>query len=201
MRILLHEQGSEEWLKSRLGCPSASMFDKLITGTGKPSTSAETYINQLIAEVITGKGTEFKVNEWMQRGTELEPLARGYYELATDNDVTEVGFCMHDTMACGASPDGLVGDNGGLEIKCPAPSTHVKYLRDGVLPAQYKQQVMGCLWITEREWWDFVSFHEEMPALLVRVFRDDKYIKALEAEVFKAVETIENEVERLRKMQ
>ena len=201
MRIMGYEQGSEAWLMSRLGCPSGSQFDKLITSTGKPSTSADTYINQLIAEIMTNKPTEVKVNEWMQRGTELEPKAREYYELASGNDVTEVGFCMHDTAQCGVSPDGLVGADGGLEIKCPAPSTHVKYLRDGKLPVAYKQQVMGCLWITGRSWWDFVSYHESMPALLIRVERDEDYIKALETEVLKAVDTIQTEVKRLKEMQ
>jgi dihydrofolate reductase len=136
----------------------------------------------------------------MQRGTELEPLARNFYELMTDNEVTEVGFCMHDQAQCGISPDGLIGDEGGLEIKCPAPQTHVKYLRDNKLPTQYKQQVQGCLWITGREWWDFVSFHESMPVMTVRVQRDDDYIQLLEAEVLKAVETIETEVNRLKEM-
>ena len=102
---------------------------------------------------------------------------------------------------CGVSPDGLVGADGGLEIKCPAPSTHVKYLRDGKLPVAYKQQVMGCLWITGRSWWDFVSYHESMPALLIRVERDEDYIKALETEVLKAVDTIQTEVKRLKEMQ
>lgn len=200
MRVFDVEQGSQEWLDLRLGCPSGSQFSNLITSTGKPSTSADTYINQLIAEKLTGRPTEVKVTEWMQRGTELEPLARNFYELMTDNEVSEVGFCMHDQHQCGISPDGLIGDEGGLEIKCPAPQTHVKYLRENKLPTQYKQQVQGCLWITGREWWDFVSFHESMPVMTVRVQRDDDYIQLLETEVLKAVETIETEVNRLKEM-
>lgn len=201
MRVIDHEQGTQEWLNSRLGCPSGSGFSNLITATGKPSTSAEAYINQLIAEKLTERTTEVKVNEWMQRGTELEPLARQYYELSTGLEVQEVGFCKHDTMECGVSPDGLVGEDGGLEIKCPAPHTHVKYLRDDKLPVVYKQQVMGCLWITGREWWDFVSYHETMPVLQVRVYRDEDYIAKLEDHVLAACETIEYETERLRNMQ
>ena len=196
-----HEQGTQEWLNSRLGCPSGSGFSNLITATGKPSTSAEAYINQLIAEKLTERTTEVKVNEWMQRGTELEPLARQYYELSTGLEVQEVGFCKHDTMECGVSPDGLVGLDGGLEIKCPAPHTHVAYLRDGGLPIKYKQQVMGCLWITEREWWDFVSYHETMPVLQVRVYRDEDYITLLAEEVWDACDAIQNEYKRLRNMQ
>lgn len=200
MRVLNHEQGTQEWLTSRLGCPSGSGFDKLITSTGKPSTQSEGYINQLIAELITGKPTEFKVTEAMERGTELESMAREFYELASGNEVQEVGFCMHDVLRCGVSPDGLVGEDGGLEIKCPAPHNHVAYLREGKLPTKYKQQVMGCLWVTGRDWWDFVSYHESMPALIVRVHRDEDFINALATEVAKAVDTIDIEVNRLKEM-
>lgn len=200
MRMIKHEQGTQEWLRSRLGCPSGSGFDKIISASGKPSTQSEGYINQLIAELLTGETTEIKVTEWMQRGTELEPIAREFYELASGNNVDEVGFCKHDTLECGVSPDGLIGDDGGLEIKCPAPATHIAYLRGGVLPTKYKQQVMGCMWVTGRQWWDFVSYHESMPALIVRVSRDDDYITLLADEVAKAVDTIQSEVNRLRKL-
>ena len=201
MRMIDHEQGTPEWLQSRLGCPSGSGFANLITATGKPSSSADAYINQLVAELLTGQPTEFKVNEWMQRGTDLEPTAREYFELSSGKSVVQVGFCKHDTLECGVSPDGLVGTNGGLEIKCPAPHTHVAYLRDGGVPTKYKQQVMGCLWITGREWWDFVSYHEQMPVLQVRVYRDEDYIAKLAKEVEKACEAIQYETERLRNMQ
>jgi len=110
MKILDLEQGTTEWLQARLGCPSGSGFSKIITSSGTPSSSAETYINQLIAECITGESTFVQKTEWMERGNELEPIARMNYELETDNEVTEVGFCMHDTLKCGVSPDGLVGD-------------------------------------------------------------------------------------------
>lgn len=205
MRILVHEQGSPEWLLARLGCPSGSGFSKLVTTSGKPSTTAETYINELIAEKVIGQIPENNPNEWMQRGTALEPDARAFYEFDRDVEVTEVGFCMHDTLECGISPDGLVGDDGGLEIKCPKPSTHIKYLRNqaGYLqkkkpPTEYYQQVMGCLWITEREWWDFLSYHPSLPPMLVRVERDEEYIKLLAAEVEKACEIIENQVQYIR---
>ena len=201
MRMINHEQGTPEWLASRLGCPSGSGFDKLIQASGKPSTQADGYINQLIAEVMTGETTYVHVTDAMQRGTDQEPMARGFYELASGNSVNQVGFCKHDTLECGVSPDGLIGQDGGLEIKVPAPHTHIAYLRAGVLPTKYKQQVMGCMWITDRQWWDFVSYHESMPALIVRVERDDDYIKLLADEVSKAVDTIQSEVNRLRKMQ
>lgn len=200
MRIYNDEQGSPEWLASRLGCPSGSGFDKLITSAGKPSTQAEGYVNQLIAEILTGETTYVKKTDWMERGNELESRARDYYELASGNTVTETGFCKHDILETGISPDGIIGTDGGLEIKCPSPAVHVAYLRDGKLPTKYKQQVMGCLWITGRDWWDFLSFNPTMPNLLVRVERDDDYIALLEAEVSKACETIAKQVEILRKL-
>jgi hypothetical protein len=189
-------QGSDEWISARLGIPSASMYGKIITTQGKWSTQADTYINQLVAEKLTGEQTPFYQNEHMARGTELEPDARKMYEFIKDVEVQEVGFCLHDTLEAGASPDGLIGEDGGLEIKCPAPATHVEYLRGGKLPSKYKQQVMGCLWITGREWWDFMSYHPSMKPLIVRVERDEDYIAELEACVSKAVELIEENVEK-----
>ena len=200
MRVIDFEQGTPEWLQSRLGCPSGSGFDKLITATGKPSTQAEGYINQLIAELLTGETTYVKKTEWMERGNQLEPDARHYYELATGNTVVETGFCKHDQLECGISPDGIIGDNGLIEIKCPSPSVHVAYIRAGVLPTKYKQQVQGQMWITERDWCDFLSYHPSMPALLVRVERDDEYIKLLEAVVKHACETIQTQYQKLKEL-
>lgn len=196
MRCIDCEQGSDEWIAARLGIPSASMYGKIITTQGKWSTQADTYINQLVAEKLTGEQTPFYQNEHMARGTELEPDARKMYEFIKDVEVQEVGFCLHDALEAGASPDGLIGEDGGLEIKCPAPATHVEYLRGGKLPSKYKQQVMGCLWITGREWWDFMSYHPSMKPLIVRVERDEDYIAELEACVSKAVELIEENVEK-----
>jgi hypothetical protein len=196
MRIDQNEQGSPEWLAARLGIPSASMFAKIVTTKGIWSASADAYINQLVAERLTGEREEVFQSHHMLRGTELEPDARDLYSLISDAEVTEVGFCLHDTLSAGCSPDGLIGEEGGLEIKAPAPATHVEYLRGGVLPSKYKQQVMGCLWITGREWWDFVSYHPTMKPLIVRVERDEEYIAALEKCVTKAVNLIEENVEK-----
>jgi len=196
MRIDQNEQGSPEWLAARLGIPSASMFAKIVTTKGIWSASADAYINQLVAERLTGEREEVFQSHHMLRGTELEPDARDLYSLISDAEVTEVGFCLHDTLSAGCSPDGLIGEEGGLEIKAPAPATHVEYLRGGVLPSKYKQQVMGCLWITGREWWDFVSYHPTMKPLIVRVERDEEYIAALEKCVTKAVNLIDENVEK-----
>jgi hypothetical protein len=197
--ILDHEQGSEEWLRVRLGRPSASMFNKLITQTGKPSSSADGYIDELIAERLTGKSEPFHVTEWMERGTALEPEAREAYEFITGNEVMETGFILDNSWQFGCSPDGLILDKGGLEIKCPAPRTMVSYLRDPQVGVKkYWQQIQGCMWITQRGWWDFFAYHPEMRHVLVRVERDDEYIDKLAAEVKAAVNVILNQVELLK---
>lgn len=196
MIILNDEQGTEAWRLSRLGKPSASGFSKLITRTGKPSTSAANYINQLIYEKLSGEITETHTSDAMLRGTELEPLARENYELITDSTVVEVGFITDDDNGYGCSPDGLVGD-GGLEIKCPLGATMVKYLRDPQeLVKAYWQQIQGCMWVTGREWWDAFAFHPSTKHVLVRVERDNEYIEKMAEQVLAAVKTINHETEK-----
>ncbi len=197
MRLLNHDQGTEEWFKARLGCPSGSGFSKLVKTDGKPSTSADTYINHLIAEKVIGEPPETFSNEWMERGKQLEPDARSFYEFERGVTVQEVGFIKHDEYECGVSPDGLVNADGLLEIKCPAPATHIKYLRAGVLPSGYKAQCQGQLWITGRKWLDFLSYHPSLPPFLIRIEPDKEYIKLLEAEVIKACKMIEEESRKI----
>ena len=202
MIILDHEQGSPEWLAARLGKPSASMFSKLITQTGKPSSSAHDYVTELIAERLTGKSEPFHVTEWMERGTALEPEAREAYEFISGNDVIETGFILDTSFEFGCSPDGLIleGESlGGLEIKAPKSKTMVSYLMNPQVGVKkYWQQIQGCMWITKRDWWDFFAYHPEMPHVLVRVDRDEEYIAKLAIEVEKAVAEILNQVEKLK---
>lgn len=172
------EQMSDEWFQARCGIPSASKFDKIITATGKPSTSAIAYRRELLAEWVTGEKTSIKQNDWMLRGIEVEPQAREYYEFSTDSEVDQIGLVYQDDrklVSC--SPDGLVGDDGGLEIKVPAPGTHVGYLIDNKVPTTYIPQVMGSIWICERDWWDFLSYNESIDPLVIRVYRDETWIK------------------------
>jgi putative phage-type endonuclease len=196
MIILNDEQGSPEWLASRLGRPSASMFSNLITTSGKPSSSAKKYIAEMVAERLTGRSKPFYTNEHMERGNFLEPEAREAYEFITDFEVVETGFILDDSEEFGCSPDGLVSTDGGLEIKCPSDGVHAGYLIDGKVPTKYYQQVQGCMWVTGRDWWDFMSYHPEMPHLLVRMERNEEFIEAMATEVNKAVEIIVKESER-----
>ena len=128
----------------------------------------------------------------MQRGTELEPEARAYYELIA-GPVQEIGFCIHDD-GFGCSPDGVVGD-GLLEIKCSLAHTHVEYLREGVIPSIYIPQVQGQMLVMDKQWCDFLSYHPDMKPLLVRVNRDDMYCALLHEALKELVENIRINVE------
>ena len=199
MIILEMEQGSDEWLAARLGRPSASMFSKLITTKGKSSTQAGGYINKLAGERLSGESEAFYTNEHMVRGTELEPEAREAYEFISGNDVLEVGFVVDPSFEYGCSPDGLIGTDGGIEIKCPAATTMMKYYQDSEeLVKAYYQQIQGCMWVTKRDWWDAFAYHPKMKHVLVRVPRDDAFIAKLAVEVEAAVIEIKNQVEQYK---
>lgn len=172
MIVLNCEQGSDEWFEARCGVATASKFDAIITTTGKASTQAEAYMNSLVAEYFTREKVSIKQNEWMQRGVELEVEARAYYELTTGREVSQVGFILKDDQKLiGCSPDGLMLDRG-LEIKCPAPSTHISYLLSGKLPTAYFQQVQGSMWVTGFDKWDFLSYCPNLPPLLLTIEKD-----------------------------
>ena len=198
MIILDVEQGSEEWLKARSGIPTASCFDKIITSTGKASSQSETYMNKLLGEWLMGGPEESFSNDWMQRGNELEPEARSFYEFDADVKVTQVGIVyLDDKKLVSCSPDGLTED-GGLEIKCPSAGVHVSYLLDEKLPTKYKQQVQGCMWICQKNHWDFIAYHPDMSPMVCRVMRDDNYI----ADMCVALHKFTNEMlERREKLQ
>tara|TARA_R100001509_G_C4873507_1_gene217666 strand:- start:354 stop:992 length:639 start_codon:yes stop_codon:yes gene_type:complete len=195
-------QGTEEWLKARLGVPSASNFSKVVTTKGQRSTSFMGYVNALIAEKLTGDPTYVKITEPMERGTSLEDEARAMYQLIEEVDVRQVDFIKHPNMEVGCSPDGLIdvkcdrGLIGGLEIKCPLQGTHVEYLRAGKVPSKYMLQVQGCMFVTGRGYWDFMSYHPKMKPLIVRTYRDDDLINELATNLQEAVLLIEDGVDK-----
>lgn len=174
MRIIDCDQNSPEWFEARRGIPTCSNFDKIITTDGKPSKQSQKYMYQLAGEAVTGIKEESYQNAAMQRGIELEPEARSFYEMVKDVTVQQVGFCVVDGY--GGSPDGLVGDDGLIEIKCPSLAVAVSYLLDGKLPTEYFQQVHGLLLVTGRAWCDFISYYPGLRPLIVRVKRDEKFI-------------------------
>ena len=188
MILLDVKQGSPEWHAARLGIPTASNFSKILTpATGKASTQAKGYMMSLLAEWLTGVPSEEGVTLFMDRGKELEPLARKWYANEYDVSVKEVGLVLRDDKLVASSPDGLVGEPGTLEIKCPSAKTHIEYLLDG-LPGGYFAQIQGALWLTGREWTDLVAFHPDLPPIVKRVPRDEGYIQALDAAVSTFVE-------------
>lgn len=185
MQIINIEQGTQDWLDARKGVITGSRFKDIVTPSkAELSKSSKSYMYELVAERM-GATVNFFQNEYMQRGNELEPDARTAYEFVKDITVEQVGFCLHDNKLIGVSPDGLVGEDGGLEIKCPKETTHISYLDNGGLPLIYKPQVQGSMWVTGRKWWDFMSYHPDLPPLIIRVQRDDEYIKSMEEGIIK----------------
>ena len=201
MRIIECQQQSEEWDRWRAR-PTASEFGSFCTpARGDYSKQATEYAAKIVAKRL-GVYTEPPPSFWMEWGTEHEPNARHAYTLQTDREVQEVGFILPDgTDAYGGSPDGLVGDDGLIEIKCPKPETLIAYHANGTLPDAYKPQVQGLLLISGRAWCDFFVFHPELEPFLLRVEPDLDY-QAKIAEnlllLLREVERIESHVRRQR---
>jgi hypothetical protein len=180
--VIVHEdvvQGSTQWLAMRAGIPTASCFDLILTPKGKPSTSYERYLHELLAERILGRPLVKATTTWMDRGSQTEAEAVAYYEGLRDLDTTKIGFVTNDAATIGASPDRLVGDDGLLEIKVPKEHTHVGYLLTGSVGDAYWPQIQGQLWVTERKWVDIMSYSPGMPEACIRVARDEDYIRKL----------------------
>jgi hypothetical protein len=200
------EQGSAEWLEARLGKATASRFsDILAQGRGgAESSSRRNYRAQLVSERLTSSRQDDYTNAAMQNGTETEPVARAAYEAHTGNVVQEVGFIPHQTLAnIGASPDGLIGTDGGVEIKCPNTATHIDTLLGG-MPSKHYLQVQGCLWVTGRKWWDFVSYDPRMPENLSlyiqRIELDEECSQKLHKEIPLFLAEVDELCESLLKM-
>ena len=159
------EQRTEAWFLSRLGKVTASRVADVIAKTKSgPSASRENYATQLVLERLTNSVGEAYSNAAMQWGTDQEPNARNVYELKMSTFVKEVGFIDHPTIdMSGASPDGFVGEDGLVEIKCPNSSTHIDTLVSQKVPAKYLPQMQWQMACTGRKWCDFVSFDPRMP--------------------------------------
>lgn len=184
MKEFTFEQYSPEWWAVRKGVPTASQFFRILTPkTGKLSASADDYAFELVAALYDPNppGQDRPASREMMHGLECEPEARSWYELETGSTVRQVGFVLSDCGRIGCSPDGLVGEDGGLELKCPTLKTQAKYLYDGGLPVEYKAQVHGSLIVTGREWWDFLSYAPGLPPLYLRITPDDYTAKLRDA--------------------
>jgi putative phage-type endonuclease len=189
------EQGSNEWLLERLGHVTGSRVSDALAKKG--TATRDNYLWQLVAERLTGQVQESFTNAAMIRGTEQEPIARAAYEAHTGHFVDQIGFVKHPSLEWfGASPDGLVGEDGLVEIKNPNTSTHLQYRKSGQPPAKYRYQMMAQLACTGRKWCDFVSFDSRLPEskqlFVVRFEPDAKDMEAM----LEAVQEFLDEVKR-----
>ena len=187
MIVIDCEQGTPEWLAARLGCATASEFGCIVAAGAK--AGRETYAATLVGERLTKTPTAGFLSKAMQDGLDREPMGKALYQSARGVWLREVGFIRHDTMMAGASPDGLIGEEGGLELKCPQIKAHLAYRRlaRGECPSAYWWQIQGQMWIAGLQWVDFVSYCPEMPAdrqlVIRRIRRDEKAIDRLRVEV------------------
>lgn len=193
MQIIECEQGEPEWFAARLGIPTASAFSTILSSNkeAKDKKTRTEYMRKLAGEIITGEPMESYSNIHMERGKAQEDEARDLYAFMTDCEPQRVGFIRNGERGC--SPDSLIGDDGGLEIKTALPHIQIDRLLRGTLPAEHKAQVQGNLWLCERKFWDFCSYCPKLPLFVVRVERDEEYIAQLE----KAVDQFNAELKQL----
>ena len=187
------EQNSEEWIRARMGLPTASMFATIMAKgkSGGDSLTRKTYLYKLAGELITGEPMENYTNAYMERGHTMEAEARDYYALLHDVEPGRVGFIVNGRKGC--SPDSLIGDTGMLEIKTKAPHLLIEALIKNEFPPEHKAQCQGALWVAEREWLDLVVYFTKMPAFIRRVYRDEAYI----ANLSEAVDAFDAELHEL----
>lgn len=179
MEIFNCEQGNPEWFAARVGIPTASMFGTVLAkGEGK---TRRTYMMKLAGEIITGRPMDSFSSEHTDRGHDQEPIARDLYAFQTGNQCELIGFIRDGRR--GASPDCLVGEDGGAEIKTRLAHLQAELLCSGAVPPLHTPQIQGNMWVSKRKWWDFVSYCPDMPLFVRRVARDEAYIQKLATEV------------------
>jgi len=198
------EQRSEEWFQARLGKVTASrVADILAKIKSGESASRRNYKIQLVSERLTGEKQETYINQAMQDGIDREFYARERY-VQQFGEVEEVGFVKHPTLEAGASPDGMVGEDGILEIKCPMGSTHTETLMTQDVPSRYVPQIQFQLLVTGRKWCDFVSYNpmfpEHLQVFVKRVEADLVYQKELESEVKQFLSEVDNVINKLKEI-
>lgn len=200
MQIIDCEQGTPEWFAARLGIPTASAFSTILSSNkeAKEKKTRTEYMRKLAGEIITGEPMESYSSVHMERGKVQEDEARDLYAFMSDCDPQRVGFIRNGERGC--SPDSLVGDDGGLEIKTALPHIQIDRLLRGTLPSEHKAQVQGNIWLCERKWWDFCSYSPKLPLFVVRVFRDEEYIKELDASVSAFNAELAALVEKIRRL-
>lgn len=195
------EQGTAQWLALRAGKVTASEIDALLTPLFKikEGEGPETYLDCKIGEAWTpGEVDPGFTSFATEQGQILEDEARKWYAFEFNERLHDVGFCEHDDGRCGCSPDALIGEYGGLEIKCPARHTHVRYLRKQTLPKEYAAQVHMSLYVTGRKWWKFVSYRRRFPALVLTIERDEAICAKIHEALTGFYERFDAEMSKLR---
>jgi len=193
--IIECDQNSPEWITARLGIPTASKF-ATVMAKGEGKTRSE-YMRKLAGEILTEEPAESFTSAHTERGHDMEGIARAEYAFITNQEPQLVGFIRNGNK--GASPDSLIGTNGGLEIKTALPHIQIDRLERNRLPPEHKAQVQGNLWISEREFWDFVSYWPKLPMLTVRVYRDEAFIKEMSDEIDRFNDELAALVERIKR--
>lgn len=195
MKIIDVVQGTEEWHQLRRGKFTASTMSKLFMG--KTTQGYSDAIYKIAMERLTGKRSESYSNAAMQRGIEMEPMARQAYEVESLTLVDECGFIEVDEWL-GCSPDGLVGEDGMIQIKCPAYNTHIGYIMSGEVPKDYYVQMQTELYVSNRKWNDFVSFHPDLPMTIIRVLPDEAMQKKIVEEIEIAKRKVEEVIKKIQ---
>lgn len=197
----MSEQGSVEWLAERAGMVTASKINDVMMA--KTTAGYQNYMAQLICERLTGQPVETFKSDAMQYGNDTEPQARAFYELESGHTVEECGFIPHPTLAgSGASPDGLIGADGLVEIKCPQPAKHIKNLMGGAIDKPYALQMQWQMECTGREWCDFVSFNPTFPdhlrITIRKVEKDAEQVEAIKAAATTFLAEMESKIRALQ---
>jgi hypothetical protein len=200
MQIITCEQGSPEWIKARLGIPTASEFHTVMASGrgGAESKTRKTYMLKLVGEILTGEQMEGFTNHHMERGKLMEDEARNLYAFMRDVAPECVGFIRNGEKGC--SPDSLVDANGMVEIKTKLPHLQVDCLLSDRVPPEHVAQCQGALWVAEREWIDFVSYWPKLPLFVTRTYRDEEYIAKLAAAVDEFNDELAQMVEHVRSL-
>jgi putative phage-type endonuclease len=199
------EQGTTEWFNARLGKITASRLNAVMAKTKSgPAATRANYMMELICQKLSGQREESYSNAAMERGVELEPIARGAYEAANGLFVEEIGLVNHPAIkGFAASPDGLVGDKGLIEIKCPNTATHVEFLKSGKIKRDYILQMHAQMLCTDRDWCDFVSYDDRLDGLeykCVRVDLDHNLAHEIMMEVNKFLTEMDAELQTILKL-
>lgn len=202
MKIIPCQQNSLEWLAARAGIPTASEFDSLITPKFEPRKGAmvDSYLALKLAERWSGSPDPGFQTLDMDFGKILEDEAKPYYTLMFNEEIQSVGLVTTDDGKIGCSPDGLLGDEGGIECKCPLAKTHVKYLLAGKLPDDYALQVHGSMFVTGRPWWKFMSYRRRFPAYVTTIERDEKINAVIEETLYAFCDKLDAGFKRICEM-